>query len=200
MRSVRSQHVGRDERVAVAVAADPRADAQERRQLGRGLPPGAAAAARPRARRTARGTSGRNVCSKNERPFATSSSTSSFSSRSMRVCHSASTARRIDSSLAASSCGVSRVRSRACSSRSSCISRSRTLLRCTSVGCAVSTGTTSAVAEEAGQRVAASMPAAAIRSSARARLPSAGGSPAMSACRRRRLWCRSSARLARCEK
>ncbi len=51
-------------------------------------------------------------------------------------------AARTDSSLAACSCGVRRVRSRACSSCSICISRSRTLLRWTSVGCAVSTGTT----------------------------------------------------------
>ena len=77
--------------------------------------------------------------------------------------------------------GVRRPRSRSCSSRSSFISRSRTLLRCTSVGCAVSTGTTWAVAKECRDSACGSMPAASTRSSARTRLPSGGGSPAMSA-------------------
>ena len=43
-------------------------------------------------------------------------------------------------------------------------------------------------------------PAAAARSMACARLPSRGAEPAIRCARERRMWCRSSARLARCEK
>ena len=47
------EHGGRHERIAVAVAADPRADPQERRHLGRRRSPGSGGSTRLRARRTA---------------------------------------------------------------------------------------------------------------------------------------------------
>ena len=65
--------------------------------------------------------------------------------------------------------------------------------------CAVSTGDTSAMSGPC-RTVCGAMPAALIRSSACVRLPSRGFEPARSWARRRRMWCWSSAMLARCRK
>ncbi len=193
------QHVRRHERIAVAVAADPRPDPQERGQfaqrrvrvaplqlvLERAVQQGHFGQERLLEERQAVGHFVEHV------ELLEPQHAGLPQRRAPRA--------RIDSSLAACSCGVRRVRSRACSSCSICISRSRTLLRWTSVGCAVSTGTTTPSRKNPASD-SSETPAAATRSSARARLPSAGGSPSMSDCRLRRLLCRSSARLARCEK
>jgi hypothetical protein len=105
----------------------------------------------------------------------------------MRVCHRRSTARRSASSCSACSSGESSVRSRSSSRRAIFHWQSRMLLRCTSVGCAVSTGTHLGAGKEAGE----SAHGRRCRPSARgpapcARLPSRGAAPA-------RAWCAAAA-------
>ena len=128
----------------------------------------------------------------------TSSITESLTSRSMRVCHRISTARRRASSFSASSSGVSGARSRSSSRRAIFHWQSRMLLRCTSVGCAVSTGAMSARAKKsAGNPCRCPVQRRALL---QAKLPGRGGEPASSWARPRRMRCWSSAMLARCEK
>ena len=140
-------------------------------------------------------------CSRSRtRPLATSSMTRRRVPRSMLVCHRISTARRSARRLAASSSGVNSTRSRSSSRRAISISRSIELLRRTSVGCAVSTGLHSAwrrsacslLARQAGLAGALER----IGHGARPRR----GALAMAWARVRRMWCWSSAMLARCEK
>src|SRR3989442_1607589 len=91
-------------------------------------------------------------------PLSISSPTCSLVSRSIAVCHRASTWRYNPACMASCSPGVSALRSRHCSRRTISRSQSRMLLRWTSVGCAVSTGLTSASAKNA-RKLAPSIPA-----------------------------------------
>ena len=129
--------------------------------------------------------------------------TSSMTRRRVRrnglVCHRVRTARRNAASFAASSAVVNDCRSRASSRSATSISRSIVLLRRTSVGWAVSTGTTIAVAKKSRNRAGA-IPASRAQASAWAMLPSRGAEVVKPWARVRRMWCWSSAILARCEK
>ncbi|CFP58703.1 Uncharacterised protein [Bordetella pertussis] len=116
----------------------------------------------------------------------------------MRVCHSVATwPIRARSSSDSSSAVSSRSR---CTSREE-ISRctSSVLLRCTSVGWAVSTGITQASLSR--RRIRALFtPCALSDSMAWRRLPRSGPAPARARSRWRRFWSRSSAMLDRCRK
>src|SRR5450830_34321 len=116
----------------------------------------------------------------------------------MRVCHNVAMRARSSSVLSRNSLGVSGL-SRSASRRAISRSASRILLRCTSVGCAVSTGEISDSARKL-RTVLPDTPALSRRDKAYATLLGCGAEPASQWARRRRLWCWSSAILARCEK
>ena len=139
-----AHHISRDERIAVAVAADPASHLQERRES---RPRAAVALVEPVFQRAMqpRHLAQEGVVVERQDRSATSSSTVSLVRRSRLVCHSVSTARRNCSSLASTSSAVSWTRSRRSSRSAISISRSIVLLRRTSVGCAVSTGLTNAL-------------------------------------------------------
>ena len=116
----------------------------------------------------------------------------------MRVCHKVAMRACSSCRLALRSFGVSG-RSRSASRRAMSCSASSVLLRCTSVGWAVSTGAIRASRKNA-CTVSRATPADLSLSSAKPTLPCCGFEPASRWARRRRMWCWSSAMLARCEK
>ena len=173
----------RDEGIAVAVAADPAAHAQERGQLGTG--PGRVGRGEqvlePRIEARQLAQEGVVVIGDGRSPPRRGPS--SRVPRRRLVCHSVSTARRSASSPSATSSGVSATRSRSASSSATSISRSIVLLRRTSVGWAVSTGPTRPVAKKSSswRRVT---PACFARASACAIVPSRGAEAAKAWARR----------------
>ncbi len=191
------ERVGDDERIAVAVAADPRAHAQERRQrriairtCARCQRPGLRTAAAVR----------RGTCTGNRRGHCRSRRAPAAST----VAASPSATATAPADTGRSRTPTPRPASAACGRATSAVARSRARSR----GCSCAaprSDARSAPARSAPRRAtrrarSASRRCFATLASAAATLPACGGDPAYACARRRRFWCTSSAMLLKCEK